>query len=172
MPNSAIQPAAQHRSLLGVVALCCAAAIGGCGSSAHSTGPAASGRALVSYAQCLRSHGIPGFPDPAPGAPLRIPSSINADTPAFRSAQAACAQHLPAGGNSGSTSESRRRQLLALARCMRKHGITDFADPTTSPPPPGEGNVIGGDGVYLAIGPPANQQTSEFSSAASTCHLP
>lgn len=156
----------------GVLALSCAVALGACGSSGQSTDPPASGDAAVTYAQCLRGHGVPNFPDPSPGAPLRIPSDINADAPAFKSAQAACAKLLPAGGRSGSSSQSWRLQLSAVARCMRKHGVPTFADPTRSPPPPGHGNVMGANGVYLAVGPPTSQQTPAFRSAATTCHLP
>jgi hypothetical protein len=128
--------------------------------------------AAVTYAHCLRGHGVPNFPDPSPGAPVSIPSDIDADAPAFKSAQAACAKLLPAGRRSASSSESWRVQLLAVARCMRQHGVPTFADPTSSPPPPGHGNVMGAGGVYLATGPPASQQSPSFRSAATTCHLP
>ena len=173
MPNAKIKRHANCRRLSGgVVALSCAAAIGACGSSSQPTDPPASGDAAVTYAECLRGHGVPNFPDPSPGAPPRIPSNINAEAPAFKSAQAACARLLPGAGKSGSSSESRRLQLLSVASCMRRHGVPNFRDPTTSPPPPGNGNVIGADGVYLAVGPPASQQSPAFRSAAAACHLP
>ncbi|MGN6870607.1 MAG: hypothetical protein ACTHMY_19625 [Solirubrobacteraceae bacterium] len=173
MPNAKINPRVTRRRLVsGVVAVSCAAATGACGASSMSTDPPASRDPAVAVAQCLRGHGVPNFPDPSPGAPPRIPSSINAEAPAFKAAQAACAGLLKAGGESAWSPASRRLQLLALASCMRRHGIPNFADPTNSPPPPGRGNVMGADGVYLAVGPPASQRSPAFRAAADTCHLP
>lgn len=173
MPNPNRKQLAKCRWLSsGIVVLTCATAIGACGSSGRATDPPASGDPAVTYARCVRSHGVPNFPDPSPGAPPRIPSNINADAPAFKTAQAACARLLQAGGDSGSSSESRRQQLLAVAGCMRTHGVPSFADPTSSPPPPGNGNAMGADGVYLAVGPPASRQSPAFRKAAATCHLP
>jgi hypothetical protein len=172
MPNAKISLFAKCRRLTsGGLAVGCAAAIGACGSTSSPIDPPASRDPAVTYARCLRGHGVPGFPDPSPGAPPSIPSNFNVDAPAFKAAQAACAAFLQAGGKSDSSPASRRLQLLALARCMRKHGIPNFADPASSPPPPGNGNVVGGDGVYLAVGPPTSQQSPAFRSAATTCHL-
>jgi hypothetical protein len=172
MPNAQNKLRATRRRLVsGGVAFGCGAAIAACGSSSPSTDPPASRDPAVTYAQCLRGHGVPTFPDPSPGAPPRIPSNIDAEAPAFKAAQAACAGLLQAGGESGWSSASRRAQLLAIARCMRLHGIASFADPTSSPPPPGNGNVMFADGVYLAVGPAAGQRSPGFRTAADRCHL-
>ena len=57
---------------------------------------------LLKYSQCMRSHGVPNFPDlgqsdqsPAPGnnAP------INPDSPQFQAASAVCQRLLPAGAH-------------------------------------------------------------------------
>jgi hypothetical protein len=114
---------------------------------------------------------VPNFPDPSPGAPLSIPSDVDPQSPAFISAQAACAKLLPGAASSGSPSEDQRLQLVAIARCMRTHGVPGFPDPTSSPPPAGNGNVIGGKGVYLAVGPPPGQQSPAFKKAAAACHV-
>ena len=50
-------------------------------------------------------------------------------------------------------SASEKVALLNLAKCIRAHGVANFPDPTTSPPPappPGShtGNAVGIDGVY------------------------
>jgi hypothetical protein len=135
----------------------CTVAIAACGSTANTgTNGANSDQALV-YVQCLRSHGVPNFPDPTPGGRLpNVPSNINTAAPAFRSAQNACARLMP--GGSGRVTASASGALLAVARCMRKHGLPNFSDPTTSPPPPpptdsAPGTVIGGPGGYLAFPP-------------------
>ena len=106
----------------------------------------------------MRSHGVPNFPDPSPGAPSVIPNWINPDAPAFLSAQKACAKFLGGGRSPRRASASERVALLNLARCMRAHGLPSFADPTTSPPPappPGTqtGNAVGIAGVYLVFPP-------------------
>jgi hypothetical protein len=56
---------------------------------------------LLKYSQCMRSHGVPGFPDlggsgqsPAPGK-----SAINPDSPQFQAAAAACQHLLPPGAH-------------------------------------------------------------------------
>jgi hypothetical protein len=170
--NASTRAAIKARGLSSTTAaLGCAIAIAACGSSSH-PGRSASGGPALAYAECLHTHGVPNFPDPAPGAPVRIPSSINPQAPAFKSAEAACARLMPSGSGSPSASESRRVELLAIARCMRQHGVTSFADPTSSPPSPANGNAIGGNGVYLSVGPPASQQSPAYKSAAAACHLP
>ena len=58
----------------------------------------------------------------------------------------------------GAGAASEKVALLNLAKCMRAHGLPNFPDPTTSPPPappPGShtGNAIGIGGVYLVFPP-------------------
>ena len=80
--------------------------------------------------------------------------------PRSRAAQRVCARLAPGASASGSSLEADRPRLLAVARCMREHGLPNFPDPTTTPPPsppPGArtGNVIGGPGAYLHLPPPS-----------------
>lgn len=98
----------------------------------------------------MRSHGVSNFPDPSPGGPSVIPNWINPYDHAFLwcSVQKACAKFLGGGGSPGAASASEKVALLNLARCMRAHGLPNFPDPTTSPPPappPGShtGNAVG-----------------------------
>jgi hypothetical protein len=56
-----------------------------------------------------------------------------------------------------------------MARCMRAHGVSSFADPTTSPPPPSSGNVVGGGGWYLALGTAQERQSPVYKRAAAAC---
>jgi hypothetical protein len=106
----------------------------------------------------MRSHGVPNFPDPSPGGPSVIPNWINPQAPAFLSAQKTCAKFLVGGATPRATAKREKLALLNLARCMRTHGLPNFSDPTTSPPPappPGShtGNVVGIGGVYLVFPP-------------------
>lgn len=154
-----------------LVAIAGVAAIAACGSERPAgTAPASVGPALT-YVRCLRAHGVPNFPDPSPGGRLpNIPSSIDTAAPAFQSAQRVCATQIPSGSASGSSPETKGLQLLAVARCMREHGLPSFPDPAMTPPPsppPGvrTGNVIGGPGAYLQLPPPSPALTH----AAATC---
>ena len=136
-----------------------ALAIAACGAAPNTATPTAAADQALEYVRCLRSHGVPNFPDPSPGGRLpNIPSDIDTSAPAFRSAEAACARLIP--GGSATQNESDKASLLALARCMRAHGVPNFPDPTTSPPPAPPagsrtGNAIGGPGAYLAFPAPS-----------------
>ncbi len=158
-----------QRSLVAVTAVVSATVIAACGASSRPSGAAATGGPLLQYAQCIRGHGVPNFPDPTAHAGLVIPNNINPQSPAFKSAQQSCGKLAePPAGQSGS-SESRKLQLLALARCMRSHDIPNFPDPTNSPPPPSSGNVLGGNGSYLALGTSQQRQSPAYKRAAAAC---
>jgi hypothetical protein len=157
-----------RRSLAGLAVVFSAAAIAGCGSSSRPSG-AAGGGPLLEYAQCIRAHGIPNFPDPTAHAGLAIPNDINPESPAFTSAEHACATLAQAPQGRGGSSESDKLRLLALARCMRSHGVPNFRDPTSSPPPPSSGNVLGGGGSYLALGTARERQSPSYRRAAAAC---
>lgn len=129
-----------------------------CGAAMNSSSASAASGPLKE-ARCMRSHGVPRFPDPKRGGPSVVPNWINPQAPAFKSAQKACAQFLNGGGsNAAAGTASEKHALLSLAKCMRSHGFPNFSDPTTSAPPappPGShtGNAIGIDGVYLVFPP-------------------
>jgi hypothetical protein len=82
----------------------------------------------VAFAQCVRSHGVPNFPDPQNGHFLI--SSADQNNPNFQPAVQAC-QHLlgPGGATNGGSNNS---QLLAFAHCMQTHGVPQFPDPTAN----------------------------------------
>jgi hypothetical protein len=71
---------------------------------------------------------------------------IDRHSPAFQAASSACAKLLPGGlhGPTPAQQAEQRQQALALARCMRAHGVADFPDPTGSGPFQGAGT---GDGL-------------------------
>jgi hypothetical protein len=160
-----------HIRALTLLAIAGAAAIAGCGSARPAPVPA-DGQALT-YVRCIRAQGVPNFPDPSPGGRLpNIPSSIDTAAPAFRSAQKACAGLMPGGSASGSSPETERLGLLAVARCIREHGFPNLPDPTATPPPsppPGAraGNVIGGPGAFFQLPP----QSPALTHAATACRF-
>jgi hypothetical protein len=153
-------------------ALICGVLIAACGGTASIPGgAAASGGPLLKYAQCMRAHGVPTFPDPRATGGLVIPNSINTDSPAFRSAQQACGRLAQPPASPPGASQSRKLQLLALSKCMRAHGVPSFSDPTSSPPPPSSGNAIGGNGWFLALGTAQERQSPAYERAAAACQL-
>ncbi len=87
----------------------------------------------VRFADCMRSHGVPNFPD-SPYEQKHLLSSSGAQAPAVRSAVAACSHLLPHGGQSQSPPHNRVQAaaMLAFARCLRTHGFANFPDPTSS----------------------------------------
>ena len=119
-----------------------------CGSGSHNSpsasssgghpSPAQARQAAVRFAGCMRSHGVPKFPDStAPdGGPKwnfdDIPG-VDPSSPSFRAAYRGCKHLLPGGGPNAALQAQRQRQeragLLAFARCMRRHGLTRFPDP-------------------------------------------
>jgi hypothetical protein len=94
-------------------------------------------QAAVAFAGCMRSHGVPGFPDPTT-SPHGFKESLNPSkvhAAAFGPAEAACRHLLPAGGPSGGSparSQAQIAEILAFARCIRSHGVPSFPDPTGS----------------------------------------
>jgi hypothetical protein len=96
------------------------------------------GSKAVEYAACMRSHGVPNFPDPqisqhGGGVSVRmaVPAGIGG-TAKFKSADRACRKLLPAGGpgNQPVVGPAEQAQYLKAAACIRSHGVPSFPDPT------------------------------------------
>ena len=51
------------------------------------------------FAQCIRAHGVPGFPDPDAEGRFRGVGHEQQNNPAFRAAMQACRAKLPGAGN-------------------------------------------------------------------------
>ncbi len=80
----------------------------------------------LEFANCMRSHGVPSFPDP--GGPI-VPGIKQ--LPEFRPAMAECNSLYPSSGSTGvPLTEAQRTAALAQARCIRDHGVPNFPDPT------------------------------------------
>ncbi len=100
------------------------------GSASGSSGKAFRASDAHKYPACMRDHGANNFPDPHVNGnhlTLQITPSITA-SPAFKSAQTACAYLLPAGagqtnGLSPAQQKARTEGLLAFAACVRTHGF-------------------------------------------------
>jgi hypothetical protein len=89
---------------------------------------------LVKYAQCMRAHGLPSFPDPVNGH-LQLTFTkggpLDPASPQYKAAQQACKSVAPGGmfGGGGQPSTAMQTQMLRFASCMRKNGVPNFPDP-------------------------------------------
>jgi hypothetical protein len=118
-----------------VVAVGCALAIVACGTSGTGRSATRSGgfAQAVSYSDCMRSHGVPDFPDPTAGGGFDLSSKIDTQAPAYLSARQSCTKLLPGPGAPHTLSERQQLQFIAAAKCMRTHGV-QVTDPTFNGP--------------------------------------
>jgi hypothetical protein len=141
-------------ALAGVALL---AAACGAGSTA---GPAAHLTAYqreLAYAECMRAHGMPSWPDPQSNGTFA--GSFNFGSPAYQSANRACA-HLQ--GGTPATAEQFQQDVgraLKYAACMRAQGIANFQVTV-----PTEGEIRMG-----ITGPGDEVNTPQFQSASQAC---
>lgn len=164
-----------------------AAAIGGAPTSAPSTASASSTGSrsdpppALAFAKCMRSNGVPSFPDPQGGGSFVFHASPGIiSSPAFRAAQAKCRKLMPPiaagpGANSFPPQEKAQamERLRKVAQCMRQHGISAFPDPTTTRPAnlsPGEYSTITDyDGAFLLLPATIDMQSPAWKQAAAAC---
>ncbi len=122
----------------------------------------------VSYASCMRTHGVPNMPDPnSKGQFLSVKGVLNGvdvDTGSSQYAKANkdCQHLLPNGG--APTAAGLQKALtkaLQLVACMHHHGFPTMPDPSTS-----------GDG--LSLRPPAGVSLSspQLQAAMRACGAP
>jgi hypothetical protein len=59
--------------------------------------PQAQFQQLVKYADCMRQHGVPNWPDPDPDGSFGVPSTLNLKTQVADQASGICQRYLPNG---------------------------------------------------------------------------
>lgn len=140
------------------IALLVAACGGGGGGSSAAVGPAKYQKALA-YTRCMRSHGVPNFPDPTSQGRF-IPTGIDQRSPQVQSANFACRHLLPGGSGQRSAAQQKLFEIdnLKFAACMRSHGIPNFPDPTFQ-----------GEGVMFNVPNGINPKSPQFQSAQQAC---
>jgi hypothetical protein len=148
------RPARPVAAVLATAALALlATACGGSLSSMGSVGASAAGGSqdsqLLAFSRCMRSHGVPQFPDPARGMVPRVtPGELGVSMAQMTASARACQHLLPSGPHEGPPqTQNLVRYGLDIARCMRAHGI-----PFRDPPRPGSSADLGN-------GPPAVPQS-------------
>jgi hypothetical protein len=118
-----------------LAAVCGNPSSAGSGGSPNAAGSSSSPSALA-YSQCVRSHGVPNFPDPTSSGevPKGSAQQFGVSDTQYQAAQTACKNLLPAHPNQQFPA-AEVQQLLAgmrtFAHCMRSHGVPNWPDPST-----------------------------------------
>ncbi|MGA3150845.1 MAG: hypothetical protein ACLQK8_14675 [Streptosporangiaceae bacterium] len=132
------------------------AACGGSSGGSVASGSTAYQQALA-YAQCMRGHGEPGFPDPDSKGNILINGRQDhlAGGSIMAAANKAC-QHLMPKGAPMTPAQQRQftAQALRYVACMRSHGLPTMPDP-----------VVNANGVQIQ-GPPGSGPSSPVFQAA------
>jgi hypothetical protein len=86
----------------------------------------------VKFAECIRGHGVPHFPDP--NAKGEFIFGIDVSPAVWRKAVDACKDLEPPGALSGKRSPKQQSAALRFAQCVRENGVKDFPDPANGEP--------------------------------------
>jgi hypothetical protein len=165
------------------MALLAAACSSGSSSVAGSGGPSNAGSwsspSAVAFSACMRSQGVPNYPDPDSSGQLPKTSAqlLGVSTSQYDAAQQACRHLLLTGGslqqreeqcieNGGPCPPALLQQMLTadrkFAQCMRSHGWPNFPDPT----PQSDGPVFD---ITAAGISDAESHTHQFESKLDVC---
>jgi hypothetical protein len=102
-------------------------------SSSSSDSPAsAQENGELAFAGCMRSHGVPNYPDPTrSGLVKESLQQLGVSGSRFQAASSDCNHLLPSGGNGRSPAQVQqvRAQSLQFAQCVRSHDLPNFPDP-------------------------------------------
>jgi hypothetical protein len=95
---------------------------------------AATQQKMVKFAQCMRSHGEPEFPEPQEGHILihnQNGRGPNPESSHFQAAEKACKQYAPTRQAPSPAQQAKaQEQALKFSECMRHHGVPNFPTPT------------------------------------------
>lgn len=116
--------------------------------------------AAVAFARCMRSHGIPGWPDPMSGgvfdkAKLR---QLGVGVTRVRALEQGPCDQLNSASPEQTITPVDRIDYSQAAACMRSHGFPGFPSPT-----------FPGGTVTVEIPPTLDQDSQAFKSAAAIC---
>ncbi len=130
--------------------------VAACGGSASATGSGGASNArrsssspsALGYSYCMRSHGVPNFPDPDSSGqlPKGDAQRFGISSSQLQAARQVCQQLLPNNGGA-INADSIQQCMMAddcpqalvqqvlneernFARCMRSHGVPNWPDPT------------------------------------------
>ena len=129
------------RTLRSGTALAAIALLTACGASPSSTSSGGSAQPggsansqLLAFSRCMRSTGVPDFPDPLPGqVAAKFPNAqdLGVSASLYQTAQSACQHLLPNGGNAPNQAQVQQELsgMRSFSQCMRSHGAPNWPDP-------------------------------------------
>jgi hypothetical protein len=135
----------------------------GSGGSPNAGGPASSPSTLsqkeLAFSRCIRSHGVPNFPEPNGSGhlPEETAQQLGVSDSRLHAAADACQSLSPKQPPPALTAQQQQDYLRAAA-CMRSHGISNFPDPTFS-----------GGGVHFPIPSGIDTSSPQFIQARRIC---
>jgi hypothetical protein len=131
------------------------------GGGAAPTNPQSTSAKLLAYSQCMRSHGVPDFPDPDRTGliPSTQVKNLTTSPAVIRRADDHCHTLYPTQpGINAPFSSQQKQDYLSAAACMRQHGVPAFPDP-----------VFSGSQVQLPIPPGVDTTSPQFTQARQLC---
>jgi hypothetical protein len=144
-PATRIAAAVIAAAALVLLAAACGGSPSSIGDTPNGSGSATSTSA-VAYSHCIRSHGVPNYPDPSSGGQLPKGSAeqFGVSNSRLQTARRACQHMYPSNGgsfqqlmlceNTGDCPQAVVQHALtemrSFARCMRSHGVPNWPDPT------------------------------------------
>lgn len=120
------------------------ASTAGSASARGSTEPESASVQMLPFANCMRSNGVPSFPDPNNTGKFPDAHALGVSSPLFQAALTKCKQRLPNGGIAPNQTQLHQQEtaLIPFAKCMRSHGVSDWPDPSIYTNTDGETAVV------------------------------
>jgi hypothetical protein len=126
----------------------------------------------LKFAQCMRSHGVPDYPDPGGQGGLSASKAaasgdLNSNSPQFQAARRECGSLLPSGRPASPAQQAAvTAKAVQFAECMRAHGVPGFPDPGSMP----GGRKTPGGGYFIeAQSGPLSPDNPQFVRAQKAC---
>jgi hypothetical protein len=167
-------PRAAALAAMACIALVATGCGGGSSPAASVTGGSTREQAALSYASCMRSHGVPDFPDPDSNGTFNLDSnqlgggSRGSGSGSVSSQETAANQvcnHLLNVGTQLNAAQTQHAlsQLVKYAQCMRAHDVPNFRDPHTT------NGAIGVPGGIAFDMTGIDQKSPQYQAAAQAC---
>jgi hypothetical protein len=120
-------------AMVALISACGSTAPAGSGSGSSAGNTTVSKREkAVKFAECVRAHGVPHFPDPDASGNYNF--GVDVSEAVFAAAVNACKALQPPGSLSGKRSSTQQSAALRFAECVRANGVPDFPDPANGQP--------------------------------------
>lgn len=86
----------------------------------------------VKYSECMRTNGVPSFPDPDANGRIQLQagpgSDLDPQSDTFKQAQDKCKEYAPEGAGAQGSAQQ-QTDMLKYVQCMRTNGVPNMPDP-------------------------------------------